>query len=146
MVWDKDNLTGKAKAAHTSKTKQGIHSLLPISRQGFSHPQDSRAPSHITVTWEDKHHPVTPNLPPFLLLSPALHAKHNVIWHGISPSVSWGQLSRLCSPRNTLCTPSLLTSGAGREAAKTLTLCKHCSALTKTSRCYQHCFQDKPKI
>ena len=30
--WDKDSLIGKAKAARTSKVKQGIHSPLPISR------------------------------------------------------------------------------------------------------------------
>jgi len=46
---------GKAKVMHTSKTKQGIHSL-PISRQVFSHLQESGSPSHVTVTWEDKHH------------------------------------------------------------------------------------------
>jgi len=35
---------------HTSKAKQGIRSLLPIGRQVFSHSQESRAPSGITVT------------------------------------------------------------------------------------------------
>lgn len=33
MDWDKDSLKGKAKAMHASKVKQGIPSLLPISRQ-----------------------------------------------------------------------------------------------------------------
>ena len=39
---------------HTSKSKQGMYSLLPIGRQVFSHSQESRAPSHVTVTLEDK--------------------------------------------------------------------------------------------
>jgi len=53
--WDKNNLIGKAKAVHTSKVKPGIHSLLFISRQVFSHGQESRAPACLIVTWEDKH-------------------------------------------------------------------------------------------
>jgi len=51
---DKDSLTGKAKAAHTSKAKQGICSLLPIGRQVCSHLPESRALSRVTVTWENK--------------------------------------------------------------------------------------------
>jgi len=47
---DKDSLISKAKDAHACKAKQGIHSLLPVSRQGFSHLQESRAPSCIAVT------------------------------------------------------------------------------------------------
>ena len=35
--WDKNSLIGKVKVVHTSKAKQGIHSLLPIGRQVFSH-------------------------------------------------------------------------------------------------------------
>lgn len=37
------------------QAKQGINSPLSISRQVFSHLQEMRAPSHVTVTWEDKH-------------------------------------------------------------------------------------------
>ncbi|KAF1507314.1 Collagen type IV alpha-3-binding protein, partial [Megadyptes antipodes antipodes] len=56
------------------KAKQGIHSLLPIGRQVFSHLQESRAPSCIRVTWEDKHRdskcsPLPPSSLSFLLLS-----------------------------------------------------------------------------
>jgi len=48
---------------HASEAKQGIHSLLPISRQMFSHLQESRAPSRLMLTWEDKcHHS---DVPPF---------------------------------------------------------------------------------
>lgn len=42
--WDKDSLTAKAKAAHSSKSEQGIHSSLCMGRQLFNHPpgmQDS---------------------------------------------------------------------------------------------------------
>ena len=53
---DEGSLTGKAKAMCTSKAKQGIHSLLPMGRLVFSHLRESRAPSHMTVTWEDKGH------------------------------------------------------------------------------------------
>jgi len=48
---DKDSLIGKAKAMCTSKAVQGIHSLLSIGRQMFSHLQESRTPSRIRVTW-----------------------------------------------------------------------------------------------
>jgi len=39
---------------HSSITKQGIQSLLGISSQVFSYLQESRAPSHVTATWEDQ--------------------------------------------------------------------------------------------
>jgi len=65
LGWDKDNLISKAKAVHTSKAKQGIHSLFPIGRQVSSHHQESRTQSHVVATWEDKcHHS---EHPPFLL-------------------------------------------------------------------------------
>jgi len=54
--WHKDGLTGKARPMHTSEAKQEIHALLPIGRQVFSHLQERRAPSRVTVTWEDKRH------------------------------------------------------------------------------------------
>jgi len=56
MGGDKDSLIGKGKAMHTSKAKQDAYSLLPIDRQVFSHLQESRAPSHVAITWEGKHH------------------------------------------------------------------------------------------
>jgi len=46
MGRDKDSLIGKAKAVCASKAEQGICSLLPISRQLFSHPR--RAGLHHT--------------------------------------------------------------------------------------------------
>jgi len=68
---------------YTSKAKQGINSLLPIARQVFSHPQESRAPSRVTATWEDKHH--HSECSPFLLFAPAFIAEQDVIWYGTSP-------------------------------------------------------------
>ena len=82
MVWDKDSLIGKAKAMHTSKAKQGIHSLLPMGRQVFCCLQESRAPSRAMVTWEDKCHHL--NVLPLPSSSPALYAEHDVIQCGMS--------------------------------------------------------------
>lgn len=48
------------------------------------------------------------------------------------------QRTALCPP-NLLPTPWLLNR-VGRGGKKTLTLCKHCSATTKTPVCYQDCF------
>ena len=82
MGWDKDSLTGKAKAAWATKTKERIHSLVAISRQLFSHLQESRASSHITLTWENKghnsiYHPLLPSFPRFI-------AEHNITGYAIS--------------------------------------------------------------
>jgi len=76
----KDSLTGKAKATHASKAIQGIHSLLPIGRQVFSHLQEHRTPTFIIVTWQDKCH--NSKCLPFLPLPPASIAEHDVIWYG----------------------------------------------------------------
>jgi len=65
---DKNSLIGKGKAMHASKAKEGIHSLVHIGRQMFIHLQESRAPLHIMVFWEDNRHH-SKHLPPFLLLS-----------------------------------------------------------------------------
>jgi len=108
MGCNKGSVIGKGKATHTSKAKQGIHSLLPISRQVFSHLQESRAPSHRTVTWEDKCH--NSECPPFSLLPPTLYAEHDVIWHGLSLR-SVGLAVRAVSPPLFLCAPGLLAGG-----------------------------------
>jgi len=75
---DKDSSAGKAKATCASQAKQGIHSLLRVG----SHLRQSRAPSRVSVTREDKRH--RPKCPPFLPLRPALHAEHNVTGCGVS--------------------------------------------------------------
>lgn len=53
---DKNSLLGKAKLyVQEHRNKECICSV-PMGRQMFSHSQESRAPSHIMVTWEDTHH------------------------------------------------------------------------------------------
>ena len=105
--WDKDSLIGKAKAAHASKAKQGIHSLLLVGRQVFSQPQESRAPSRETVTWEEKRHhsecpPLPSSSPNFLLL--------RTMSHGMEyPFGLVGSVALVVSPPNSLGTPSSLT-------------------------------------
>lgn len=39
---------------NASKTEQGIHLPLRMGMQFFSHSQESKAPSGITATWENK--------------------------------------------------------------------------------------------
>ena len=112
MGWDKDSLIGKAKAVRTSKAKQGIHLLLPTGRQVLSHLQGSRAPSHVTVTWEDKHqYSECPPLPP-----PSPSFIHWVWYHMAQniPLVGW-----ITCPS---CVPSQFPMClAGWEAEKALT-------------------------
>jgi len=109
----------------------------------FSHLQESRAPSRVTVTWEDKcHHSDRP--PPSFFFSPLCML--SMTSYGMeSPFGQWGSAVLAVSPPIFFCTPSLLAGGVLGRADKTLTLCKDCSAVTKTSLCYQHCFQHKSK-
>lgn len=59
--------------------------------------------------------------------------------------ISWGQLSQLC-PYSTSCSPPSYLLGAQSGKKKSaLTLCVHCSAIAKTSVCYQHCLVANPK-
>lgn len=64
---NKDSYTGKAKAMNASRTEQGIHPPLRVGTQFFSHSQESKAPSGVTATWEDKGHH-SKGVSPFLLL------------------------------------------------------------------------------
>ena len=43
------------------------------------------------------------------------------------------------SHHRSLCTPNLLTGGLVWGVERSLTWCKHCSAATEMSVCYQHC-------
>ena len=126
--WDKDSLTGKAKAVCTSKAKQRIHSPLPMDRQVFSHLQERRAPSHVTVTGEDKHHhsKFPPPFPQLYTLSMTPHSME-------CPFGQLGSAVPAVSPPNSLCTPSLLTGEGGWEAEKALALCKHCPIINTVS-------------
>lgn len=128
LGWDKDSLMGKA--------KWGIYSLLPLDRQLFSY---SQAPSHITVTWEDKcHHS---EYLPFVLPTP-----DTLSMTQYSVEYAFGHLKSdvvaLSSP-SFLCIPSVLPAEAVWGTEKVLALCKHCSAITEVFLCYQQCFQLK---
>ena len=58
-----------------------------MGRQVFSHLQESRAPSYIKVTWEDKHNNARcPSLPSSSL---SLYTQHDVIWYGMSLWLAW---------------------------------------------------------
>ena len=70
-------------------------------------------------------------------------AWHHMVWN--IPLVSWGQLSQLCPLPKLLVHPQPAHWWGGVRAEKALALCKHCSAITKTSLCYQHCFSTTPK-
>ena len=72
---------------HAGRAKQGIHSALPMGRQVFSHPQESWAPSCVTVTGEDKHH--NAKCPPLPSSSLSLYTEHDVIWYGIALWLAW---------------------------------------------------------
>lgn len=102
-VCDKESFKATAKAAHAKKAKQGSHSPFPM----FSHPQGSRAPSHIMVTQEHKHHHYKHPSSPSFICTVQHHMARSV------PLVSWSQLSWLCPLPYSLCTPSLLTGAVG---------------------------------
>lgn len=120
--------------------KWGIRSPLPLSRQVFSHPWHSRAPSLVIVSWEDENHHSTH--PPFLFLPLVL--LQSMTAHGVGyPSGQVGLAVPVLSSPSSLCIPSLLTCGV--TSRKALTVCKHCSAVVKLSMCYQYCFHHKFK-
>jgi len=115
--WDENSLISKAKAVQTSQAKQGLCSLLPIGWQMFSHHQESRAPSHVMGTWEDKcHHSGRPPIPscPQLYMS--------VTPRGLGyPLGRCGSAVPAVSPPSFLCPPSLLVGRPAREAEQSLT-------------------------
>lgn len=98
--WNKDSLTGKAKAIHRSKAKQGIHLSVPMARQVFSHFQESRAPSSGMVIWEDKCHlfecPLLPSSSPTCMLNMMAHGKNYPLCQ-VGSSVS-----AMCLPENVI--------------------------------------------
>jgi len=106
---DKDNSISKAKVPCISKAKEGIHSLLPISRQVFSHLQESRAPPHVKVTWENKHH--HSKCPHFLLLAQV----YVLSMTSYGMEYPFGQLGKAVpavSPPSFLCPPACSLVGA----------------------------------
>lgn len=93
----KDILIGKSIDLNTSKTKQIIHSQLPMGRQVFNHLQESKAPSYVMVIWEDKcYHSVYIYIYIilFFFFPMDLYTEHDtMVWN--IPWVTCGQLSQL---------------------------------------------------
>ena len=137
--WDKDSLIDTAEIVHESKANQGVHSLLPIGRQLFSHLQE--------ITCNRVLGRQMPSLqmssPSFFF--PPLYTLSMTSCGTEYPCGHLGSAVPAVPPPHSFCTPSLLTGGVGWEAEQALTLCKHCSAATKSSLYYQHCFQHKSK-
>lgn len=74
-------------------------SSLAMGRHVFSHVQETRAPTHLTVSWEDKcHHSCCM---PLFVLSPTLYAEHDVPRSGI-PLWSVGATCSSCVPSQLL--------------------------------------------
>lgn len=144
LQWDKrDNRKTKGEKNHSlrhrqfdSQSKRHAHKqskmrnsfTLPIGRQVFSHFQESRAPSRITVTWEGKHHhskhPLLPSSSPGFIC----WAWHHTIWNILL--LRWGQLCQLC-PFPTF-VHSQSTHWWDGEEKKRPWLYKHCSANIKS--------------
>ena len=104
----------------------------------FSRLQENRAPSRVTVAWEDKRH--HSERTPFLLLLSGFMVEHDVIRYGISVC-SGGVSCPSCVPSQ----PLVLSVRAFWGAEKALTLCKQSLAIAKTSLCYQQCFHRTSK-
>ena len=102
--WNKDNSTGKAKAVCASKAKQGIHSLVLISGQVFSHLQESRGPSGVEVTWENKTPSPRTSSPSFFLLQ--IYVLSTMSYGLQHPFGQLGSAVTSVSPPSLLCTPT----------------------------------------
>lgn len=110
-----------------------------MGRQVLSQLQESRAPSIVTVTWEDKHPHSKCSY-----LSASLYAEHDSRCSGIS---LWSV--RVSCPS---CVPSKLLAGPqppfhwdSMKNRKGLTVCGHCWAIMKMSLNCAPCFQHKCK-
>lgn len=137
MCWDKDSLIAKAKAIYASKVKQGLNSLLP--QAGWCSAIPRRARLHHTYQLLVKTNVIPPSFFPQLCM-------FSMMPYGMEYSFDQlGSTVPAVSSPNSLCTLTLLPSGAVWEAEKALRQCKPCSAITETSLYYQHCFQHKSK-
>lgn len=57
-LWIKVEFHRQSKSHITDKARHGISSPLFMGRWVFHHPQGSQSPSHLKVTWKEKHpHP-----------------------------------------------------------------------------------------
>lgn len=116
----------------THKAKQGIHPVLPISRQVFSHFQQSRVPSCLTVAWEDKCH--DSKCPPRCLYPSFIPERYviYIVWD--IPLASWGQLSWLC-PLAAPCAPPACSLSGQQEGLKTSRLCVSAALQQQKRQC-----------
>lgn len=118
---DGDILIGKAKAARASKAKQGIHPPVPMGRQAFRYPQESKATSR--VTREDPRNA----LPSPTSFFPQCEIEYSCCQLG--SAVLACLLPASCAP------PVFSLVGWDEEQQEVLTLCKHCSAVMETTVC-----------
>lgn len=127
------------------QNKIRIHSLLPITRQLFSHLQKSRPPSCTTVTWENRCSNSKCLCSTVLLPLPLSFLQILML---ILTSYNMEQLfSQFGSALLTISlpnTPNLPTGWVVREREISLILCTHCSRRAKILVCYQHCLVTNP--
>ena len=140
--WDKGSLIGKAKGMHASKAKQGIHSLPPSGQAGAQLSPGQQGSITRNGYLGRQMPSLRTSLPSFF---PQLYMLSMMSYGMEYPFGQLGSAVPAVSPPNLLCTSSLFTGRVGWEAEKALTLCKHCWAITKTSLCYQRCFQHRSK-
>ena len=87
-----------------------VITCVTCGRQVSGHLQESKAPSHVTVTWEDTYHNF--ECSPFLLLPPDIVVEHDIICYGIS-LVSVRVSCPSCVPSQLLAHPHPLAGGVG---------------------------------
>lgn len=131
MDWDRDNVTGKAKATH-KKSKMRNSFIISCGQAGVV---SSRGKPGL-VSSDGNLGRQTPSFGVFLFF-PQLYMLHVMPY---AKEYIWNQLGSAVpavSPPSFLWTPSLPTDGVGWGAGKTWTLCKHWSAVTKIALCFQ---------
>lgn len=129
MGWDKDSLLGKTKPMCTSKAKQGIHLLPPISRQLLSHSQESR--DHHMYLFLGKSNAIILNTLPSITL--AFIAEHDATLYGASLQSSGSAVLAVYPPI------SLAPGWQGSTRSwKLLHSLQHYSATNKIWMCSQH--------
>lgn len=137
MGWDKDNLTGKAKAVPTSKAKQGINSLLPWADRCSAIPGE-QAPIKCNG---DLGRQKTVQILPLSPFTPTVYTVHDVTWSGIS---LWSV--RVTCPT---CVPSKRPvhpqSSLMWWYEKQKRLCASPAQQYQKHLCYQLCVQHKSK-
>ena len=141
--WDKDSLIDKAKAKQHKQSKRR-NSFITSHQQAGVQPSPGKQGTITHNSYLGRQMPSLWTSPPSFFFPP-LYMLSMTSYGMEYPSGQLGSAVPAVSPPNSLCTPSVLAGGAVSEAEETLTLCKHCSAITKTSMYYQHCLQHKSK-